>query len=338
MDALRRPIAKGLEPLTNLIASKSLTVKSLATAIFQLLENFQCRQKIVTWMDQATALGNLEESAEHERVWDELTKLFDEMVNLFGDEPITLPDFSAILDSALENFDLALTPPTVDQVLVGSVDRTRTPPAKACAVLGLAEGQFPRATRENSIFTDSDRRALAAENIDLDPDTSRHLLDENFLAYIAFTRPSDHLLLTRATTDDENKPIAPSPFWLRVQTVLPEVKVIPPATPSASLRQISTPRQLVASLMNWVRDGATDPQWQAPYQWLAARPPADDALSIARSCAWKALSYRNEARLDPAQRRRPLPLAAERDGLSTRILPPMPLPTFRQVRARPASA
>ena len=205
MDALRRPLVDRLGPFVKSIRQSDATVRSLASGLFRLLEDFQCRNQVVNWMEIAAAAGRLEEGGEHERVWEELVKLFDELVDLFGDEPISLKDFSAIIDAALEGFDLALTPPTVDQVLVGTVDRTRTGPVKACAVLGLAEGQFPRASPENSIFTDADRRSLGQSKIDLDPDSSRRLLDENFLGYVALTRASERLLLTRRISDDDGR-------------------------------------------------------------------------------------------------------------------------------------
>jgi ATP-dependent helicase/nuclease subunit B len=64
------------------------------------------------------------------------------------------------------------------------------------------------------------------------------------------------------------------------------------------LRHVATPRQLVGSLMRWVRDGAAEPQWEPVYQWLATHSPCDDAIDVARFRAWKALSYGNEARLE----------------------------------------
>jgi ATP-dependent helicase/nuclease subunit B len=309
MDALRRPLVNRLQPFVASARQPGSSVRSLASALFRLLEEFQCRAQIVSWIDQARRNDRIEEAGEHERVWDELVKLFDELVDLFGEEPIALIDFSAIVDSALEGFDLALTPPTVDQVLVGTVDRTRTPPAKACIILGLAEGQFPRATPENSIFTDSDRDQLSQKQIDLDPDSCRRLLDENFLGYIALTRASDRLLLTRTICDEDGRPRPPSSLWLRVLSAFPNLH--PYSTQSASdldMRLIATPRQLVGSLMSWVRSGASDPKWAPLYQWLATHRPRDD--DFAR--AWKALRYRNEAALDPqyAKELFPSPLPA----------------------------
>jgi ATP-dependent helicase/nuclease subunit B len=250
MDALRRRV---VDPLWRFVQSTAggerTSVASLASAVFRLLEDFHCRDQIVQWMDRAMAAGELEERGEHERVWDELVELFDELVDLFGDEAIGLKDFSAVLDSALEGFDLALTPPTVDQVLVGVVDRTRVPAVKACAVLGLAEGQFPRVSLEESIYTDADRRALGRNEIDLDPDSSRRLLDEQFLGYLALSRASERLLLTRTASDEAGRPVEASPLWRRVVEIVPDAPLAQlPHEEMLPLRHVATPRQLVGSL------------------------------------------------------------------------------------------
>lgn len=301
VDPLRRKLVDRLWPFVQTAtASQKIPVRTLATAVFRLLQDFQCREKIVEWMDRATALGHLEERGEHERVWDELVKLFDELVDLFGNDSITLKDFSAILDSALEGFDLGLTPPTVDQVLIGDIDRTRTDAIKACIVLGMAEGQFPLAGYEDSVFTSADRRAMGKLNIDLDPDTSRRLLDENFLAYLVLTRAQDRVLLTRSLADTDGKPRAPSPIWQRIVDRFPDLKIHTiPREENLPDNRVATPRQLIGALMRWVRSGQPNPTWDSIYQWLASRPPADDAIDIARFRGWKALSYRNEAVLDP---------------------------------------
>ena len=75
----------------------------------------------------------------------------------------------------------------VDQVLVGQVDRTRTPRLNTAIVLGLNEGTFPRTAREDSVLSDNERRSLRRRGFDIDPDSTRRLLDENLFGYIAFT-------------------------------------------------------------------------------------------------------------------------------------------------------
>jgi ATP-dependent helicase/nuclease subunit B len=304
IDSLRHRVIDRLAPFVNDVTQQeTMPVRAMAATVFKLLESFNCRQTLVTWMQEAEAQGRLEERDEHEQVWSELSDLFDELVDLFADDqPLSLTDFTGILDAAVEGFDVALTPPAVDQVLVGSVDRTRTPDIKACAVLGLNEGQFPQVWREGTVFSDADRRSLAQRKINLDPDTSRRLLDEMFLGYVAFTRASERLLLTRATLDPKAHRLDPSPLWDRVRECFPDIEITTaPREEQLSLDQISTPRQLVCALMRWVRSGAADPQWQPLYQWLAAHPACDDAADIARFRSWKSLLHRNTAELDAFQ-------------------------------------
>jgi ATP-dependent helicase/nuclease subunit B len=306
IQSLRQRLVDRLLPFTQTAGGKSpQTVRGLAGEIFKLLDSLNARATIATWMEQAEKAGNPEERDEHKRVWDELVKLFDELVELLGDEPITLEDFSGVVDSALEGFDLAIAPPTVDQVLVGPVDRTRTPNIKASAILGLSEGQFPRGWRQATVFTDSDRRVMEKQKIDLEPDTQRKLLDENFLAYVAFTRAGEELLLTRATADESNRLLNPSIYWTRSRekfTNAADFTATAPRQEELPVEKISTPRQLIGGLMRWVRSGSIDdannsPEsaaWRAIYQWLATHKTCDDDIDIVRYRAWKALSANNE--------------------------------------------
>jgi ATP-dependent helicase/nuclease subunit B len=297
-EAFRRRLIDPLVPFVKEATAQRQTIAGMGSAIFSLLEALKARGKIVQWMDRANRAGRLEEQAEHKLVWDEICALFEEMVQLLGDEPTNLGDFGALLDLALEDLQLAITPPTVDQVLVGSIDRTRTPAVKACAVMGLSEGQFPRRNREGTVFTDSDRLAMERQKIDLDPDTQRQLLDENFLAYIAFTRASERLLLTRAIREKGNQAVAPSPVWIFVRDMFPDVGVeTGPNEDRLPLAALSTPRQLLGGLMRWVRhkDVADGQSWSRVYDWIARRSDHHDALDALRIQSWKSLSYENEA-------------------------------------------
>src|SRR5438876_10236520 len=276
-------------------------------------------------MQAAADVGDLEQRAEHEQVWSELTALLEQMVDLLGDEPVTATEFAEILESGLERFDLALTPPTVDQVLVGQVDRTRTPPGlRAAFVMGLNAGEFPRAARDPTVLSDTERRELRRRKVDLGADGRRDLLGERFLGYFAFTRASERLVLTRPLTSDGERLAEPSPFWLRVRALFPQLLPLE-AVPvrEGSLRDAWTPRQLVVSLMNWVRNGAAGEDersaFSACYDWLSFYPTNGDGLDRARRLAWPALRYVNEATLSPetAARLFPPPLRASAAQLET---------------------
>jgi ATP-dependent helicase/nuclease subunit B len=301
VDAYRRSLHEKLRLILELAKpSKPFAIREIATRIFSMLDAFDVRTTLAQWMNDAEAAGDLERQGEHEQVWAELVDLFDHLVDLLGAETITLADFLAVLDSGLESFDLALAPPKVDQILLGQIDRTRPPQLKLVFVLGLNEGNFPRVTSERCVISDRERRTLRRRHIDLDQDSDRRLLDERFLAYLAFTRASQRLILSRPTADSDGRPTNPSGFWAEIIRIFPEVEIQSFSQLKAlDPQRIGTPRQLVTALLRWVRNGADDSvaMWPALYQWMAENAD-NSAIFSTRDHAWRSLDYDNSASLD----------------------------------------
>lgn len=318
IDALRRRLVSPLLPFVEKLASpKPLPLREVVLTLFRLFEAFGVRKTLAEWMADAEAGQRHEQRAEHEQVWSELVELFDQMCDLLGDEPVMLDDFVEILESGLETFDLGLAPPTVDQVLIGQVDRTRSPHLRAVVLVGMNEGVFPRVAREDSVLTDAERRELRTRKVETDPDSVRRQLDESLLGYVAFTRASERLIVTRSCSDDAGKPLAPSVFWHELRAVCPAAPVTTlPRNTAEDPSLLSTPRQLVTALMNWVRGGhlagAGDTTYPALYAWLSAHETRSDAIDVMRYRAWHALSYTNDAALSADLRDQlfPSPLTA----------------------------
>jgi ATP-dependent helicase/nuclease subunit B len=104
----------------------------------------------------------------------------------------------------------------------------------------------------------------------------------------------------------------PSIFWTRARRLFPAASVeLLEQVPGTSPRQIATPRQLITSLMRWMREPGDDPTenqtWGSLYHWLATRPANDDAIDTVRYRSWKALSYANQAVLSPQMRKNLFP-------------------------------
>ena len=325
MDRLRRALADKVMPFVDLFRREKSppSVREIVVGLFDVYAKFAVRETIAQWMDAASDANDIEQRGEHGQVWEELTNMFDQLVDLLGDEQVDLADFIEILDVGLEQFDLALTPPRVDQVLVGQVDRTRTTAVDTVFLLGLSEGQFPRVAKEDSVLSDSDRRSLRSKSLDIDPESERRLLDEILLGYIAFTRASRRIIVSRPTSQ-ENKSINPSAFWSRLIRLFEGIEITKEKRESeAGPESIGTPRQLVTALMRWAResDEKADQEqpWARLYQFLSDHKKYDDAIGVMRYKAWRAIGYRNEAKLSPevAKQLNPAPLHASVTRIET---------------------
>ena len=180
------------------------------------LRDVGAEARIQAWIDAALAGGDPLDAREHAQVWSAIVELLEEIAAVMGENPVTAEEFAQAVTLGLKRLRLGRVPPRLDQVLVGSVERSRQPDLECVAILGCNAGRFPAGQREDAIFSDAERDVLAAAGVGLAPGSRLRAFHERYLAYIALTRASRALLLTYSRSDDGGRPLKPSPVvtWL----------------------------------------------------------------------------------------------------------------------------
>jgi ATP-dependent helicase/nuclease subunit B len=138
--------------------------------------------------------------------------MFDEMIEIFGDEKLGAGEFASILRGALSSMTLAFIPPTLDQVLVGTIERSRHPDIKAAFLVGTTQKQFPMPVTFESILTEEDRAAAEDNELVLRDRLQQKLIARQYLTYIAFTRPAERLYVSYPLKDSSGSEVLGSPF------------------------------------------------------------------------------------------------------------------------------
>ena len=228
--------------------------------------------------------------------------LLDQIVEMMGTEKLSTELFTGVLGTGLTEMKMALVPPSLDQVLIGGMDRTRTGGVKYAFLLGINDGVLPAQFQDDGILTEPERVQLEDRGLELAPSISRRLLDERFLIYNALTSASNQLWVSYPAADDEGKTLSPSEVirHLKLMFQMEEVPLFPRphAGQSASeqehyaTRPDKTLAYLTGRLRDW-RNGEEIPDfWWHVYNWYAEQPELRPRLSSMLS----SLSYRNEAR------------------------------------------
>lgn len=301
LESLRRQLIAQLKPTIDALRTEGgLSVRDACTRLITLFEELKVRENLARWITQATDARDFEAAAEHQQVWSELIGLVEELADLLGDTTVTASDLQTILLSGLSGLDLGITPATVDQVLVGTAERTRVGDAKVVILLGLSDGIFPVHHADDRLLSDRDRRQLKSLNVSLDDDGSQRQLDERLIAYLAFTRASEKLILCRPTADENAAPLTPSSYWVLAGTICRDAQRIAARPESdATPADISTPRQLAGALLRWAR--TSKPEADATMTWLynyfATAAVDESLLDQCRHAVWNALGRRNEVKL-----------------------------------------
>lgn len=285
LNRARQALLDQLEPWLRFARSEPTpTSRQWSEGLSEHLERLGVLGRVEQWVRSAEDEGDLDRAEEHRQMVRDVTALLDDLAEVLPEEPFTCRRLAQMLESALAQLTLGLTPPTLDQVLVTGIERSRNPDLKVLFLLGFNDGSFPAAPREDAIINDEDRTWLSERGLKLGAPSKERLLDERFLAYVAFTRPSQKLIISYAAADEDERELLPSPYLSDLYTVCPGAS--PPMSVEDPFRHRST----------WNVHAASDLAAHLAYEF-ASRPPLPQDATDQRKL-WNALY--GWARQEPA--------------------------------------
>lgn len=203
---------------------KANTGRKLCEAIYLFMEELDIPVKLENWKNTAEEQGNLVKAREHDQAWNAIVELLDQYVEILGDEKIPLKQFASILDAGLESLEFSLVPSALDQVLVADLEKSRLSEIKVAFIIGLNDGVLPAKISDEGILADEDREMLQSTGLKVAPSSRTRLLDENFLAYKAFTTPSEILYISYPLANEEGKGLIPSSYIKRIMDMFPDIQ------------------------------------------------------------------------------------------------------------------
>lgn len=280
---------------------KAGNVRGMCEALYRLLDHADAADRLERWSREDLGSGNAQRARSHRQLWDNVMSLLDQLVELAGDEEMAPELFAGMVEAGLDSLKLASVPPSLDEVLIGSMDRTRSGRIRVCYVLGANDGVMPMRVKEDGILTEAEREELTAEGLEMAPSVRRRLLDERFMIYNALTTPSESLWVSWAVADEEGKSLLPSEIIrglrglfpaLQIQDALAEPSYDMPAERQTAFLQHPerTLTHLITALRSWQQGTDIAPFWWDMYNWFAVRPEWQPKLQLLAG----SLTYRNQ--------------------------------------------
>ena len=279
---------------------RALGPEEFTRIVFNFLEQLDVKGTIEDWIKQANEKKDPATADEHRQFYNQFVDIFDELVEVFAGQTMPAEDYLSILHSAFSQMTLAFIPPALDQVLIGSIERSRHPDLRAVFLIGATQKQFPAPVASDSILTDEER--VAAESVDfpLAATSSRTLAERQYLAYIAFTRPSEYLWVTYPSIDEKGTAVVRSQFIGDLESLFENLSEESIAGKVVSLENVCSQAELSNALCSrlgrdyFVPEAADNSQ----YENLLDAICLDEQLAEISSKVLYALEYDNHASLD----------------------------------------
>ncbi|MBE6633984.1 MAG: hypothetical protein E7620_06550 [Ruminococcaceae bacterium] len=207
-----------MEPLARLNArfraSDKLTDR--CSAVYDYLCELSVAQQLSERAKTELALGQLREAGETVRLYRFATDALTDLCNLLPDASLSASEFLSVVSMYFSLTDLGSVPNAHDCVMIGAADTLRVEGVKASFLLGLCEGEFPKAVSDRGLLTESDKQTLEQLNIKFDHGQKLRSSEELLYVYRAMTKPTEQLFLSYPAKQPDGSERTPSLAFTRI--------------------------------------------------------------------------------------------------------------------------
>ncbi len=291
INAIRESVLKPIDALEGrikeLTSNGHIQVVDMTRSIYYFLEDIKAYDLLQKYVAQYQREYNRLLELENTQIWDQVIEVFERLVTILGEERVTVSTYKKVLSTSFSYLKMGIIPPTQDQVLVGTVDRTRLPRIKAEFILGTNEGIIPSISSQSDLFSDMDKVTLNAlckkgdyvKERFCDAVVSQPIYASNFSVYTALTRATHKLYISAVLADENGKSLRPSLVYYKIKKMF---KIEPKPKEKQLLDNVNRPLPtfgyIGTLLREYIEGRITQTDWQDIVSWYFENETWHDRL------------------------------------------------------------
>ena len=273
INALRGEVMHTFEGVEQIYRNAG-TVREFIEGYYDyLVDEVHLDQYIVTLMEQQEAQGFLELAEETGQIWGKIMELFDQIVELMEDETFDGREFVQLVETGLSQMEVGVLPPTSDDILMGTMQRTRSGQPRATLVIGANEGLMPQNAADEGLFSLDELEYLTEKGTEICKVDKVRVWEEQLAIYRNLSKPTEDLWISYSASDEEGKELRPSEIVDTLKRIFPtlqtEKDVLNRGDAKALIGgRVNTLRHLTKALQDGGKGDKVDGAWQVVLDWF----------------------------------------------------------------------
>ncbi len=285
LNRYRHTFMNPIQALEEKIKGKK-TFAAITRALYQYLQAIAVPENLENRINQFTELGLYELANENTRIWNIIMEVFDQMVDIMGDQEVNIKEYRKVLEAGFLSYEVGIIPTTIDQVLLLNIQRSKSRGIKALFIVGVNDGILPSGQDEEEILSGDEKETIQDMGLDLGFSKDRNSDEERLLTYNTLAKPDDYLWISYALADEEGKSMRPSLFINRFKKLFPDLRIKSDIIKDrqSDWQMVSTPvssfKYLIENLRLFLDGKAIEDFWWDVYGWYYSQPDWDDIRTI----------------------------------------------------------
>lgn len=269
VNHLRVRFVEKIQNLVFVLKQRKKTVRDVTLAVYEFISEEKMQEQLSEMEQKFQEKGELALAKEYAQIYRIVLELFDKFVELLGDEQISLKEYCDLLDAGLEEAKVGVIPPSLDQVVIGDVERTRIKNIKALFFVGANDTLLPGNASARGILSERDREQFLKGNIALSPGPKEEAYIQKFYLYMNLTKPSEYLYLSWSKVSGDGKSLRPAYLISDIRRLFPGLRTVDEEKWAMAETEL-TRKTGILKVAEGIRDrrSGVDGDWKELYTWF----------------------------------------------------------------------
>lgn len=208
------------------IVKESVTVRDFVEKYYIFLkERAELEGNLKTFMEFQFDHSGEAYVDETRQIFSMVMDILNQIVEIIGNDQFEFDEFIDLFKVGLSEVEVGRLPSSIDDLVLGTMQRTRTSGAKALIIVGANEGVLPASTSGNGLFATEELEFLAEQGYTLGKLEKVRLQEERLAIYRNLAKPSRHLWIGYSIGDLEGKEIRRSDIVETILGIFPGLEV-----------------------------------------------------------------------------------------------------------------
>ena len=226
LNTIRKKFMEDMEDLSVVFKKERASGKAYIEGLYRFICAHHVAENLNDRSLEFEQKGMLREADVYRQIYGKWIELLDKTVDILGDEIISRNELARMLGAGLETMQLGIIPSTLDQVVIGDLERTRLHDIKVLFVVGVNDGLLPKLSGEGSILLDKDRKTLQSLDINIAPDSMENLFMQQYAFYLQVTKAGEEVYFCFHRTDQKGNEVRPSYYLNQILAMFPNIELM----------------------------------------------------------------------------------------------------------------
>jgi ATP-dependent helicase/nuclease subunit B len=218
----RKQVIKHLASIREVYSNGKGLVGDYIRSLYEFVSENKLGKKLHEIACEFEKKGDLRQAKAYDGAYERFIEVIDKTMDILGEQVVSRKDFKDIIITGMSDMKLGIIPTTLDQVVIGDMERTRINNVKVVFMACANEGILPGKSKEDVMFSERDREALLEHNIVLAPGNKEQIFINQYYLYLQMTKASDKLVISYHNSDDMGGDISKSFFVKQLEKMMPD--------------------------------------------------------------------------------------------------------------------